>query len=170
MIGSVPLLTLGHGVRSCIQSNDHWSESLRMSPALECPVLQKEDLLTAYWDAVISLDADQAASQFDERGVFCIGHNPPVRGRQAIRQAFRQLFLAIRGIGHRPVYLWSDKGVVVDEEDVTFTFKDGMKTTVPITTVLRTTDHQIQTCRLELPPEPALVLRTRRFASIAAIT
>jgi ketosteroid isomerase-like protein len=141
-----------------------------MSQALECPALQGEDLLTAYWDAFTSLDADQAASQFDEGGVFCVAHNPPVRGRQAIRQAFSQLFVAISGIGHRPVYLWSHEGVVVDEADVTFTFKDGGKTTVPITTVLRTTDHQIQTCRLELPPEPALVLRTRRFASIAAVT
>lgn len=140
-----------------------------MSPALVCPVVRGEDLLAAYWDAVKLLDADQVASQFAEGGAFCFGDNPPVRGRRFIRRAFMQLFMEVVGVSHAPVALWSHKGLVIDEADVTLTFENGGRTVIPITTLLWTRGNQIHACRLQLPPEPALLRRTRSFGRLTRI-
>ena len=103
-----------------------------MSPALVCPLVRGEDLLAAYWDAVKLLDADQVASQFAEGAAFCLGDEPPVRGRRGIRLAFVQLFTDLVGISHAPVALWSHKGLVIDEADVTLSFEDGARTVIPM--------------------------------------
>ena len=140
-----------------------------MSPALVCPLVRGEDLLAAYWDAVKLLDADQVASQFAEGAAFCLGDAPPVRGRRAIRRAFVQLFTDLVGISHAPVALWSHKGLVIDEADVTLTFEDGVRTVIPMTTLLWTRGNQIYACRLQPPPEPALLRRTRSFGRLTKI-
>jgi hypothetical protein len=109
-----------------------------------------------YWDALESLDADLVASQFAERGSFQLASAAPLTGRAAIRRAFLHLFIDLENIERHPVTSWSGDGLFVNDSDLTLTFSDGARLTIPATTVLWTRDREILNCRLLSDPEPRL--------------
>jgi hypothetical protein len=123
-----------------------------------------EDLLGTFWSAFDSLDADRVACLFACDGSLCLGDNPPLQGRTAIRRAFVRLFTELDLSHHETVALWSHEGLVVADSDVAFILVSGGKMLLPVTTVLWTIERQIRSCRLLLYPEPALARATSGFA------
>jgi len=126
-----------------------------------------KEVLSGYWSAVESLDADLVADRFSSYGSFYFSGNTAVQGRGAIRRAFVQLFTEVAAIRHEPVVVWSDGGIIVGEANVTIGLENGGTATIPATTVLWTTQRGIEACRLLLNPEPGLARATRGFAGMA---
>jgi hypothetical protein len=60
------------------------------------------------------------------------------------------------------VACWSANGVTVAESDITVVFEHHGRACFPATTVLRTTEAGIATCRLLLYPEPSLARLAER--------
>lgn len=129
--------------------------------------LAMEAVLSDYWGAVESLDADLVADRFSSYGSFYLSGSSAVQGRGAIRKAFVQLFTEVAAIRHEPVVVWSDGGIIVGEANLTIGLENGGTATIPATTVLWTTRRGIEACRLLLNPEPGLARATRGFYGMA---
>ena len=113
-------------------------------------------LFTEFWEALLSLDADEIASRFSARGSVCFGNERPAQGRLAVRREFVRLFSRTAAIRHRPVSLWARDGVVVADADLAFELDGDRHVEIPITTVCWFRNGGIDRCEFSFYPEPAL--------------
>lgn len=74
-------------------------------------------LFRGFWDALVSLDADEIVQRFETRGAATFGKRR-AQGRQAVRHEFVRLFARTAAIHHRLVSLWARGGVVVADADL----------------------------------------------------
>lgn len=113
-------------------------------------------LFSAFWDALLSLDADEIAARFDACGSVCFGGEREAQGRQAVRREFVRLFSRTAAIHHRPVSLWARDGVVVADADLAFELDGDRHVEIPVTTVCWFGGKGIARCKFSFYPEPAL--------------
>ena len=113
-------------------------------------------LFSAFWDALLSLDADEIARRFDPRGSISFGNAAPAQGRPAVRREFVRLFARTSAIHHRPVSLWARNGVVVADSDLAFELDGQRHVRIPVTTVCWFRGDTIARCEFSFYPEPAL--------------
>jgi hypothetical protein len=113
-------------------------------------------LFTEFWEALLSLDADDIARRFEARGSVCFGNDRRAEGRQAVRSEFVRLFARTAAIHHRPVTMWARDGVVVADADLSFELDGQRHVQIPVTTVCWFRGDGIARCEFSFYPEPSL--------------
>ena len=113
-------------------------------------------MFTAFWEALLSQDADGIAAQFERSGSLLFGGVRRAEGRRAVRREFVRLFSRTDAIHHRPVSFWARDGVVVADADVEFELEGGRHVEIPVTTVCWFRGGGIERCELSFYPEPSL--------------
>lgn len=95
-----------------------------------------------YFKTVDTLDADAIAANFADDGKFRFSNQPPVHGKQAIRDSLAQFFETIQGMHHENTGLWlgEDSNSAVWEADVIYIRKNGTQITLPCASILRSRD------------------------------
>ena len=113
-------------------------------------------LFRAFWNALLSQNADEIAERFEVCGTVCLGKRRPAQGRQAVRREFVRLFSRTAAIHHRPVSLWARDGVVVADTDLSLDFDSGRHLEIPVTTVCWFHGESIARCEISFYPDTAL--------------
>ena len=113
-------------------------------------------LFSEFWDALLSLDADDIAGRFEAGGSVCFGRERRAQGRQAVRREFVRLFSRTAAIHHRPVTMWARDGVVVADADLSFELDGERHVEIPVTTVCWFRGDGIARCEFSFYPEPSL--------------
>ena len=113
-------------------------------------------LFRAFWEALLSLDADETAGRFEASGTVCFGKERSAQGRQAVRREFVRLFSQTAAIRHRPVTMWARDGVVVADADLAFELDGERHVEIPVTTVCWFRGDGIARCEFSFYPESAL--------------
>jgi len=98
--------------------------------------------------AIDRKDAEGFVSIFGDEPSFRFGNAPPVRGREAIREAVAGFFSAIQALEHRVQDSWQLDDATICRGDVRYTRHDGSQLEVPFSIVLtmvgdRVRDYQI---------------------------
>ena len=97
-----------------------------------------------YANAVDHKDAAGFAAAFTEDAWLRFGNNPPLAGREAIREAIARFFTAFVALRHESAGILYDGDSLVSEAVVTYTRHDRRVVTVPAVTIFRIagTDEQ----------------------------
>ena len=80
-------------------------------------------------------DADALADAFDPGGVQVFGNQPPLHGRDEIRDGNRAFLSSIAGLRHEITGLWDVDGTVIIRLLVHYERLDGRLVTLPAMTV-----------------------------------
>lgn len=93
-----------------------------------------------YSDGVDRKDASAFANAFVADGWLRFGNNPPITGRDNIREAIAQFFTLFASLSHEDTgTTWTD-GTLVLEANVTYTLHQGGTVTVSACTIFRMAD------------------------------
>lgn len=76
-------------------------------------------------------DAGAFAGFLTEDGRFTFGNQPPVEGREAVREAVAGFFASIAGLSHRVDQAWETGDAVICHGEVTYERLDGASVTLP---------------------------------------
>ncbi len=79
---------------------------------------------------------DEFANYFTEDAVYKVGNNPPIIGRDRIRESSVRFRQAIKGIVHNIKQIWEMGNTVVVELDVTYTRNDDKVVNLPCLDVI----------------------------------
>ena len=100
------------------------------------------------YKAVDAKDIESYVQFFTEDCTFRFGNNPPVHGKDGIRQALQQFFPAFKSLKHETVETWNPPGFEMVEAIVTYTRHDGSKATVFAVTIYRMQGSLAKDCRI----------------------
>ncbi|MBD2102827.1 nuclear transport factor 2 family protein [Leptolyngbya sp. FACHB-261] len=109
-----------------------------------------------YFKTVDTLNPDAIVAYFSDDGKFRFSNQPPVVGKQAIRDSLAQFFATIQTMHHENMGLWlgEDGNSAVYEVDVTYTRKNGTQVTLPCASILRSRNDQIYDFRMNMDISP----------------
>ena len=82
------------------------------------------------------------------------GNAEPIRGRDAVRDAWAAFCKELRGVRHELVGRWEVDEVTIVEAKVTYTRRDDSQVTVPVATIYRERDGQINDYRIYIDLAP----------------
>lgn len=88
-----------------------------------------------YANSVDQKDANGYAAAFTPDAWLRFGNNPPLAGREAIRDGIAQFFTAFVSLRHEATGLFLDGDTLTLEAFVTYTRYDGQLVTVPAVTI-----------------------------------
>jgi limonene-1,2-epoxide hydrolase len=110
---------------------------------------------TDLFRAIDGKDADLFAGHLTDDAAFTYGSQPPIEGRQAIRDYVAGFFEALEGLEHRIVEV-HDAGddVSVVEGQVTYHLGPDRSVTLPFANVLRHHGGQIHSYQVYIDPTP----------------
>lgn len=77
-----------------------------------------------------------------------VGNNPPMRGRQAVKEGIGHFWSSIGGLKHNFVNVAESQGLTFLEARVDYLRKDGKKVTVPVVTVLERKGELVRSLRI----------------------
>ncbi len=100
------------------------------------------------------LDLEKYVASFAEDASFQVGNNPPVEGREAIREAGGKMFSALKAMRHDIVQIWLEENAVIIEALVNYTRHDDQIIPVPCVTILRTDGELIKDGRVFMDATP----------------
>ena len=100
-----------------------------------------------------SLDPALFVSRLTPDAIFQLGGNPPVNGRDRIRELLVETFRTFQHVEHRLLKAYELADVLVYEAVVTYTFGDGRKLEVPYANILEFDGNLVRRYRvyLDLP-------------------
>jgi ketosteroid isomerase-like protein len=101
-----------------------------------------------------SMDADAFAAHLSDDVVMRFGNAEPIRGRTAVRDTWAGFCEGIDGVSHSLVEQWQSGSGTVVEANVTYTRKDGGTVTVPVVTIYREQDGEINDYRIFIDLAP----------------
>jgi ketosteroid isomerase-like protein len=81
--------------------------------------------------AIDAKDSERFASFIAADGTFLFGNAPPVRGRNAIRDAVAGFFASVRGLSHQVQSVSEENGKVWSRGVVTYVRHDGSSLSAP---------------------------------------
>lgn len=84
-----------------------------------------------------TMDPDRFAAHLAPDAVMRFGNAEPIRGRDAIRDAWAGFCATIAGVAHAVVEQWRTDTATIVESNVTYTRQDGGTVTVPVVTIYR---------------------------------
>ena len=93
-----------------------------------------------YSEGVDNKDAAMFADAFTSEGWLRFGNNPPLIGRDAIREAIAGFFSMFASLEHESAGTTFSDGTLVVEATVTYTLFDGGIVSVPACTIFRFAD------------------------------
>lgn len=105
---------------------------------------QIETLVTA----IRSLDLDAAVGVCSAAARLYFCGQLVASGRPAIRRVLLPFFTILDAFEHRTIASWSGGGVSVVEADVQYSSVDGERAAIPVTSVVRWNQSQIEECRI----------------------
>jgi ketosteroid isomerase-like protein len=106
------------------------------------------------FDDIDSMDPDRFAAHLADDVIMRFGNAEPVRGRDAVRDAWAGFCEGIDGVSHSVVEQWASGSGNVVEAQVTYTRKDGGTVTVPVATIYRERDGEIADYRIFIDLAP----------------
>lgn len=107
-----------------------------------------------YFRDVDTFDPEQVVKHYAEDGSFRFGNQPPVQGKDAIREMLRQFYGSIRDMKHRNTGLWLGDNSAVFEAEVTFTRNDGSSVTIPASSIIRREGDLVTDFRMIMDATP----------------
>ena len=93
-----------------------------------------------YSEGVDNKDAAMFADAFTSEGWLRFGNNPPLIGRDAIREAIAGFFSMFASLEHESAGTTFSDGTLVVEATVTYTLFEGGTVSVPACTIFRFAD------------------------------
>jgi ketosteroid isomerase-like protein len=106
------------------------------------------------FEDIDSMDPDRFAAHLADDVIMRFGNAEPVRGRDAVRDAWAGFCQGIDGVSHSLVERWESGSGTVVEAQVTYTRKDGGTVTVPVATIYRERDGAIADYRIFIDLAP----------------
>ena len=95
-----------------------------------------------------SMEPDRFAQHLSPDATMRFGNAPPVRGRDAIRDAWASFCETLDGVHHDIVEQWHAGDATIVEASVTYTRKDHSRITVPVATIYRARGELIDDYRI----------------------
>ena len=77
-----------------------------------------------------------------------VGNNPPMRGREAVKEGIGHFWSSIGGLKHNFVNVAEANGLTFLEAKVDYLRKDGKQVTVPVVTVLERKGELVRSLRI----------------------
>jgi hypothetical protein len=83
-----------------------------------------------------------------------VGNNPPMKGRQAVKEGIGYFWSTIGSLKHRFVNVVEEHGLTVLEAKVDYRRKDGREVTVPVVSVLERNGDLVKSLRIYMDVAP----------------
>ena len=112
------------------------------------------DAITAYYDAVDNLRLDEFMDRHTDDASVRFGNNPPVQGKEAIRESISGFWSMLNGMTHTVKNRWDDGDTTVLEANVAYDCKDGRIVEVPCVSILERKGEQISDLRVLIDLTP----------------
>src|SRR3954463_1321524 len=107
-----------------------------------------------------SMQPDRFAQHLSAEATMRFGNAPPVRGRDAIRDAWASFCETLDGVHHDIVDQWDAGDATIVEASVTYTRKDQSVVTVPVVTIYRAGGELIDDYRIFIDLAPLFATAT----------
>jgi ketosteroid isomerase-like protein len=101
-----------------------------------------------------SMDPERLAAHLAQDVTFRFGNAEPIRGREAVRDAWAAFGKELRGVRHDVVARWTVEEVTIVEATVTYTRRDYSQVTLPVVTIYRERDGLINDYRIYIDLAP----------------
>jgi hypothetical protein len=102
------------------------------------------------------MEPDRFAAHLAPDATMRFGNAEPIRGRAAARDAWASFCQGIKGVSHDLVQRWSFENTTIVEAKVTYTRRDDSQVTVPVVTIYRERDGEIDDYRIYIDLAPLL--------------
>ena len=106
------------------------------------------------FDDIDSMAPERFAQHLADDVVMRFGNAEPVRGREAVRDAWAGFCEGVDGVSHAVVEQWQEGPATIVEADVTYTRKDASTVTVPVVTIYRGGGELIEDYRIFIDLAP----------------
>jgi ketosteroid isomerase-like protein len=106
------------------------------------------------FEDIDSMEPDRFAQHLSPDATMRFGNAPPVRGRDAIRDAWASFCETLDGVHHDIVEQWNVGDATIVEAGVTYTRKDQSRVTVPVATIYRAGGELIDDYRIFIDLAP----------------
>src|SRR5579875_2622756 len=101
-----------------------------------------------------SMQAERFAAHLAEDVTMRIGNAEPIRGRDAVRDAWAAFCKELKGVRHELVGRWTVDEVTIVEATVTYTRGDDSQVAVPGVTIYREREGEINDYRIYIDLAP----------------
>ena len=101
-----------------------------------------------------SMEPERFAQHLSQDATMRFGNAPPVRGRDAIRDAWASFCETLDGVHHDIIEQWHAGDATIVEASVSYTRKDQSVVTVPVATIYRARDELIDDYRIFIDLAP----------------
>ena len=82
-------------------------------------------------------NADEYSTHFTDDGQVIFGNQPPISGREAVRQGMGQFYAGLNSMHHEIANLWVPApNIIVNEAVAHYEQKNGKKVSFPVVTVI----------------------------------
>ena len=104
--------------------------------------------------SIDGMDADTFVPYLTDDVVFRWGSNPPVSGRQAVREYVANFFTMFKALRHTPLGTWVHPDAVFLQGEVEYTRHDGSAVAVPFLNCFKMQGDKIREYLIYLDPTP----------------
>ncbi len=101
-----------------------------------------------------SMQPERFAAHLSSNVMMRFGNADPIHGRDAVREAWAAFCQDLNGVEHGLVEQWTVDGTTIVEAKVTYTRGDDSQVTVPVVTIYRERDGEIDDYRIYIDPAP----------------
>lgn len=101
-----------------------------------------------------SMEPERFAAHLAEDVTMRFGNAPPVHGREAVRDAWAAFCQDVKGVSHDLGQRWTIDNATIVEAAVTYTRPDDSQVTVPVVTIYRERDGEINDYRIYIDLAP----------------
>jgi hypothetical protein len=101
-----------------------------------------------------SMEPERFAAHLSTDVTMCFGNADPIRGRDAVREAWAAFCQDLNGVKHDLIEQWTIDGTTIVEARVTYTRGDDSQVSVPVTTIYRERAGEIDDYRIYIDLAP----------------
>ncbi len=106
------------------------------------------------------MEPERFAAHLAEDVTMRFGNAEPIRGKDAVRDAWAAFCAELRGVRHEMVGRWRVDEATIVEATVTYTRRDSSQVTVPVVTIYRERGDRIHDYRIYVDLAPLFADRT----------
>ena len=101
-----------------------------------------------------SMEPDRFAAHLAPDVTMRFGNAEPIHGRDTVRDAWASFCRDINGVKHDLVGQWTVENATIVEAEVTYTRRDDSRVTVPVVTIYRERNGEIDDYRIYIDLAP----------------